>query len=418
MKDIFDAFEKGQNEFLNSLNDATAWGPSERFTALQAQGTELSNLAELMGRGLSKHFEKITADHKGRWQLGLADMGKAVEDLSEGQRNGSLFDAWQAYWKDAAQRAVLTMDVLRQRGDIFLEHEEAGCPPVLIYDYDVVMDGADLPRPCCYQLLRIKAPDDGEHREIKPWKRPYVIIDPRAGHGAGIGGFKPDSQVGVALRDGHPVYFIAFKRMPEKGQTLADVTLAEAAFVRRIMEEHPDAPNPIITGNCQGGWATLLLAATNPDLTGPVVLNGAPVSTWAGRVGENPMRYNGGILGGTYNAMFYSDLGHGVFDGADIVQNFEMLNPARNYFGKYYDLYSKVDTEPHRFLEFERWWGGYFLLNEAEMKWIVEQLLLATSCPRTKPSWSRAATSTSSRSARRSLPLPVSATTSRRRSKP
>jgi hypothetical protein len=125
-----------------------------------------------MGRGLSKHFEKITADHKGRWQLGLADMGKAVEDLSEGQRNGSLFDAWQAYWKDAAQRAVLTMDVLRQRGDIFLEHEEAGCPPVLIYDYDVVMDGADLPRPCCYQLLRIKAPDDGEHREIKPWKRP------------------------------------------------------------------------------------------------------------------------------------------------------------------------------------------------------------------------------------------------------
>jgi pimeloyl-ACP methyl ester carboxylesterase/tellurite resistance protein len=211
---------------------------------------------------------------------------------------------------------------------------------------------------------------------LNPGSGPYVIIDPRAGHGAGIGGFKPDSQVGVALRDGHPVYFIAFKRMPEKGQTLADVTLAEAAFVRRIMEEHPDAPNPIITGNCQGGWATLLLAATNPDLTGPVVLNGAPVSTWAGRVGENPMRYNGGILGGTYNAMFYSDLGHGVFDGADIVQNFEMLNPARNYFGKYYDLYSKVDTEPHRFLEFERWWGGYFLLNEAEMKWIVEQLFV------------------------------------------
>ncbi|OJJ13604.1 alpha/beta hydrolase [Alphaproteobacteria bacterium AO1-B] len=376
MKDIFDAFEKGQNEFLNSLNDATAWGPSERFTALQAQGAELSNLAELMGRGLSKHFEKITADHKGRWQLGLADMGKAVEDLTDAQRDGTLFDACQSYWKDAAQRAVLTMDVLRQRGDIFLEHEEAGCPPVLIYDYDVVMDGADLPRPCCYQLLRIKAPEDGDHREMKPWKRPYVIIDPRAGHGAGIGGFKPDSQVGVALRDGHPVYFIAFKRMPEKGQTLADVTHAEAAFVRRIMEEHPDAPNPIITGNCQGGWATLLLAATNPDLTGPIVLNGAPVSTWAGRVGENPMRYNGGILGGTYNAMFYSDLGHGVFDGADIVQNFEMLNPARNYFGKYYDLYSKVDTEPHRFLEFERWWGGYFLLNEAEMKWIVEQLFV------------------------------------------
>ncbi|WP_420411420.1 DUF3141 domain-containing protein [Roseibium sp.] len=376
MKDIFDALEKGQNEFLNSLNDATAWTPSERLTALQAQGTELSNLADLMGRGLTKHFEKISADHKGRWQLGLADMGKAVGDLTKAQQDGSLFDAWQSYWKDAVQRSVLTMDVLRQRGDIFLEHEEAGCPPVLIYDYDVVMDGSDLPRPCNYMLLRIKPPKDAGHRDMKLWKRPYIIIDPRAGHGAGIGGFKPDSQVGVALRDGHPVYFVAFRRMPEKGQTLADVTHAEATFVRKVMEEHPEAPKPVVTGNCQGGWATLLLAATNPDLTGPVILNGAPVSTWAGRVGENPMRYNGGVLGGTWNAMFYSDLGHGVFDGADIVQNFEMLNPARNYFGKYYDLYAKVDTEPQRFLEFERWWGGYFLLNEAEMKWIVEQLFV------------------------------------------
>lgn len=146
--------------------------------------------------------------------------------------------------------------------------------------------------------------------------------------------------------------------------------------MRKVKELHPEAPNPVVTGNCQGGWATLLLAASNPDLTGPVILNGAPVATWSGRVGENPMRYNAGVLGGTWNAMYYSDLGHGVFDGADIVQNFELLNPARNYFGKYYDLYAKVDTEPERFLEFERWWGGYFLLNEAEMKWIVEQLFV------------------------------------------
>ncbi|WP_305986280.1 DUF3141 domain-containing protein [Roseibium sp. MMSF_3544] len=376
MKDIFDALEKGNNEFLHSLNDATAWSPSERFTALQAQATEISNMAELMGRGLSKHLTNITEVHKNRWQESLAAYGKAFEDLGRAQHDGSLYGAYESYWQDAAQRMVLTMDTLRQRGDNFIEHEEAGCPPVLIYDYDVVIDGADLPRPCCYMLLKIKPPKDGVHREPKSWKRPYIIIDPRAGHGAGIGGFKPDSQVGVALRDGHPVYFVAFKRMPEKGQTLADVTHAEAAFVRKVKELHPEAPNPVVTGNCQGGWATLLLAASNPDLTGPIILNGAPVSTWAGRVGENPMRYNGGILGGTYNAMFYSDLGHGIFDGADIVQNFELLNPARNYFGKYYDLYAKVDTEPDRFLEFERWWGGYFLLNEAEMKWIVEQLFV------------------------------------------
>jgi pimeloyl-ACP methyl ester carboxylesterase len=374
MKDIFDALEKGQNEFLNNLHDATAWAPSEGYTRLQAQATELSNMADLMVHGLTKHLTTISEVHKNRWQQNLAAFTEAVEKMGEAQQSGDLTGAFESYWQDAAQRMVLTMDTLRQRGDIFLEHEEAGCPPVLKYDYEVVLDGADLPRPSCYMLLRIVPPEGID--EPKPWKRPYIIIDPRAGHGAGIGGFKPDSQVGVALHGGHPVYFVAFRRMPEKGQTLADVTHSEAAFVRKVMELHPDAPNPIVTGNCQGGWAALLLAASNPDLTGPVLLNGAPVATWSGRVGENPMRYNAGVLGGTWNAMYYSDLGHGVFDGADIVQNFELLNPARNYFGKYYDLYSRVDTERERFLEFERWWGGYFLLNEAEMKWIVEQLFV------------------------------------------
>jgi len=373
MKDVFDAMEAGQNEFLKSMTDATAWSPSDRMTAMQAQFTELSNMNELMLKALTSHFNTITTDHKARAQKNVDALGKVGETLQANQADGSLWDHWQAYWTDASQRMVLTLDTLRQRGDIFLEHEAAGCPPVLIYDYEVVVDGADLPRPCNYMLLKIIPPEGGE---VKPWKRPYIIIDPRAGHGAGIGGFKPDSQVGVALKDGHPVYFVGFKRMPEKGQTLADVTHAEATFVRKVMELHPEAPKPVVTGNCQGGWATLLLAAMNPDLTGPIVLNGSPVQTWAGKVGENPMRYNGGILGGTYNAMLYSDLGHGVFDGADIVQNFELLNPARNYFGKYYDLYAKVDTEPKRFLEFERWWGGYFLLNEAEMKWIVEQLFV------------------------------------------
>ena len=376
MKDIFDALEIGHNKFLNALTDATAWSPSERLTALQAQATELSNVTGTLGLEMTEHFVKMSDGHKNRLQHNMTDYNNAMVSIVGAQGTGALTSAWEAYWKDAAQRLVLTMDTLRQRGDNFLEHEEAGCPPVLIYDYEKIMDGADLPRPCNYVLLKIIPPKDAHFREPKSWKRPYIIIDPRAGHGAGIGGFKPDSQVGVALRDGHPVYFVAFRRQPEKGQTLADITRAEAAFVRKVMEEHPEAPKPIVTGNCQGGWATLLLAATNPDLTGPIVLNGAPVATWSGRVGENPMRYNGGLLGGTINAMYYSDLGHGVFDGADIVQNFELLNPARNYFGKYYDLYAKVDTEPKRFLDFERWWGGYFLLNEAEMKWIVEQLFV------------------------------------------
>ncbi|MDF3607958.1 DUF3141 domain-containing protein [Paracoccus sp. DMF-8] len=206
--------------------------------------------------------------------------------------------------------------------------------------------------------------------------RPTSSSTPRAGHGPGIGGFKTDSQVGVALRAGHPVYFVAFRARPEPGQYLAYVTRAEAAFVREVMRRHPAAPNPVITGNCQGGWATLLLAAMNPDLTGPIVVNGAPVAPRAGKVGENPMRYNAGLLGGTWVPMFLSDLGGGIFDGANLVMNFEALNPGRTLFRKYTDLFRDIDKGDKSFLEFEKWWGGFFMLTEPEIRWIVEQLFV------------------------------------------
>ena len=88
---------------------------------------------------------------------------------------------------------------------------------------------------------------------MDPTRRPYIIIDPRAGHGAGIGGFKSDSQVGVALAHNHPVYFVIFFQQPEPSQTLADVTAAEGRFVREVGLRHPNAPKPVIIGNCQGG---------------------------------------------------------------------------------------------------------------------------------------------------------------------
>ena len=44
--------------------------------------------------------------------------------------------------------------------------------------------------------------------------------------GPGIGGFKKDSEVGVALQFGHPVYFVIFFPEPEPGQTILDVSMA------------------------------------------------------------------------------------------------------------------------------------------------------------------------------------------------
>ena len=97
---------------------------------------------------------------------------------------------------------------------------------------------------------------------------------------------------------------------------------------------------------------------------------------WSEGDGDNPMRYAGGLLGGTWLASLAADLGDGKFDGAYLVQNFENLNPANTFWDKYYHLFANVDTEPPRFLEFERWWGGFYLMNREEIEWITQNLFV------------------------------------------
>ena len=284
---------------------------------------------------------------------------------------------WLEYSTDFVQRSILFWDTLRQRGNNFVEHERSGKPPVLSFGYEIVQDARKFERPVNYALLRIVPPAGVT---VDPKRRPYIIIDPRAGHGPGIGGFKSDSEVGAALKGGHPVYFVIFFPEPEKGQTLTDVCDAEARFVHKVRELHPDSPKPVIEGNCQGGWAAMMIASSNPDETGPIVINGAPMSYWGGAwsegEGNNPMRYAGGMLGGTWLASFAADLGNGLFDGAYLVENMENLNPANTFWDKYYHVFANADTEPPRFLEFERWWGGFYLMNRGEIEWIVKELFV------------------------------------------
>jgi len=300
-------------------------------------------------------------------QTGSGDSSSAVPSSSPAK-------FWQDYWVDSVQRSILFWDVLRERGNDAHEHRDSGKPPVLEFDYETLADGRDLERPVNYSLLRILPP---EGVELDDAARPFVVIDPRAGHGPGIGGFKQDSQIGVALNAGNPCYFVTFDPVPVPGQTLSDVGNAEAEFLRIVAERHPEAPGkPAVIGNCQAGWAVFALSAVAPDVCGPICLNGAPLSYWSGRRGENPMRYTGGLLGGTWLASFAGDLGNGLFDGAHLVENFENLNPANTLWSKQYNLYSKVDTEAERFLGFERWWGGYFLMNTEEMRTITNELFV------------------------------------------
>jgi len=278
------------------------------------------------------------------------------------------------YMTDAAQRTLLFWDVMRQRGNQYREHQAESVPHVLEYDAELVLDGRTLPRPVNYLLARVVAPATAE---IDPTRRPFIIIDPRAGHGPGIGGFKADSEVGVIFKAGHPCYFIGFLPEPMPGQTIEDIGVAEAAFVEKVIALHPDADGkPCVIGNCQAGWALMMLAAVRPELFGPVIVAGSPLSYWAGVHGKNPMRYSGGLLGGSWLTALASDLGDGKFDGAWLVQNFENQNPANTLWSKPYNLYSKIDSEPPRYLGFERWWGGHVNLNAAEIQFIVDDLFI------------------------------------------
>src|SRR5271165_7059399 len=161
------------------------------------------------------------------------------------------------------------------------------------------------------------------------------------------------------------------------GQTIEDIARAEAVFLEKVIALHPDAEGkPCVIGNCQAGWAVMMVASISPQLFGPIIIVGSPLSYWAGQRGLNPMRYNGGLFGGSWLAALTSDIGNGIFDGAWLVQNFEYLNPANTFWKKPYNLLSKVDTGAPVYLEFERWWGGHVNLTAKEMQSIVDELFV------------------------------------------
>src|ERR1700674_585170 len=108
--------------------------------------------------------EKVTQVLQTRTRTALEGYGKRVQGAREKQLAGSVASPmlpWQAatsgaqYAVDFAQRSILFWDTLRQRGNNFLEHARKGFPPVLHFDYEMIMDGRTLKRPVNYALLRI-----------------------------------------------------------------------------------------------------------------------------------------------------------------------------------------------------------------------------------------------------------------------
>jgi len=314
--------------------------------------------------------------------IAMTDRGDAESQgmALKSHRTASAGSEWLAnlitYQLDLWERSILFWDTLRQRADNMLEHERLGLPPLLDFKHETILDAHEFRHPANYALLRITEVEEVCWDDcVTPGKPPVIVIDPRAGHGPGIGGFKRDSEVGMALREGHPTYFVVFYPEPAPGQTLADVHHALRRFVAEVARRHPGNP-PVLYGNCQAGWAVTLLSSDCVGLVGPAVLNGSPLSYWAGESGINPMRVTGGLVGGVWLAHLVADLGGGRFDGAWLAGNFENLKPEKAIWEKYANLFSRIDTERDRFLEFERWWNGFYFLSREEIVAIVENLFI------------------------------------------
>lgn len=320
--------------------------------------------------------DQLTSPPPGNIQPAVAPSADAQPE----PQGPSVFQAMLLYQQDLWERSILFWDTLRIRGDNALEHERLGLPPLLAFKSETIMDGRTFDRPVNYALLRITEAHGIATVETARAERPVIVFDPRAGHGPGIGGFKEDSEVGMALRGGHPVYFVIFFPEPCREQTLADVLHALRRFVETVAARHSGKP-PALYGNCQAGWAITLLSADCEGIVGPAVLNGSPLSYWAGAVGVNPMRLIAGLTGGAWLVRFLADLGDGRFDGAWLVQNFENLKPEAVW-SKYADLFTHIDTQTERFLAFERWWNGFYFLGRDEITAIVQNLFIGNQIER------------------------------------
>src|ERR671910_3242246 len=132
------------------------------------------------------------------------------------------------YVVDAAQRSLLFLDVMRQSGNQYREHLAETAPHVLDYEAELVVDGRTLARPVNYALVRIVPP---KGVTVDPARRPFVVVDPRAGHGPGIGGFKADSEIGVAFKARPPCHFLGFPAAPPPGQSPGDISRPPAVVL-------------------------------------------------------------------------------------------------------------------------------------------------------------------------------------------
>ena len=269
---------------------------------------------------------------------------------------------------------------MRQRGNSYLEREAHGDKPVLAFDYDLVADGRKFQRPVNYALVRIRPPQNYPIQNDSA--RPFVIIDPRAGHGSGIGGFKPELEVGVALRDGHPVYFACVLRATGTGPDARRRLRGGSEVLRTHRERHSKIGRAARDRQLPRRLGGDDPRRHHPDLTGPIVIAGAPLSYWSGAFGKNPLRYFGGLGGGAVPASLAADLGAGKFDGAGLVSISSSSTRPRRGGGNITTCFPTSMGKRKTFSRSRNGGPASISSSESEIRWIVENLFVGNKLTR------------------------------------
>ncbi len=278
------------------------------------------------------------------------------------------------YLLDAWHRSVLFLDVLRERGNTFRAQQAKAVPHVLQFAAELVLDGRD-----AAASGQLCAGADRPARRNRDRSRQAAVRGGRSARRARARYRRDEAR----QRDRHgarrwsPRATSSASPAPLPGQTVEDVWNAEAAFIAEAARLHPDLPGkPVVIANCQAGWQTMIMAATRPELAGPILLAGSPLSYWAGAEGQNPMRYTAGLLGGPGRPRLPVTSARARSTGPTSSPTSRSLNPANTLWDKPHNVYAHVDTERERFLAFETWWGSPVLLNAGEMQWIADNLFV------------------------------------------
>ena len=116
-------------------------------------------------------------------------------------------------------------------------------PNVLDYQVELIIDGRKLDRPVNYALVKIIPP---EGAIVDPKRHPFVVVDPRAGHGPASAVSRPTARSELHSKPVTPAISSASCRNPVDGQTIEDIARGEAVFLEKVM---------LAASRC--GWKTL-----------------------------------------------------------------------------------------------------------------------------------------------------------------